>query len=132
MAAAGGKLARQRRSPWRKWGILASLLTYQHSFGGAAGSDRKATSVLAYQPVATINLGEGFTLRSSAIWTFDTENDTHYIPVGLGIGKTWTVGSTAASAFVEPQYTVWHHGREARVPRLQVFTGVTFQFASGK
>lgn len=28
-------------------------------------------------------------LRSSAIWSFDLEQDTCHIPIGLGVGKVW-------------------------------------------
>ena len=108
------------------WGLLGGLVTYQHSFARDDGRD--PVNLLTVQPIVNHNLPQGFYLRSSAIWNFNFENDTHYIPVGLGIGKVWQVNKDlTVNAFIEPQYTVWRHGDG--VPRWQIFGGVNFQFS---
>lgn len=110
------------------WGLLATLATYQLLFGEALGRDTQ--SLLTIQPIAFYNLPAQFYLRSSATWNFDLEQDTSYIPVGLGIGKVWQLSEeTTMNAYVEPQYSVYHHGPGA--PRWQIFSGVNFQFALG-
>lgn len=113
----------------QKWGLLAGLVTYQTSF---AGSDlRDDVNLLTVQPIVNINLDQGFYLRSSAIWNFNMEAGTSYIPIGLGIGKVFQLEKgITLNAFVEPQYTVWHDGPGA--PRWQIFAGVNFQFPIGK
>jgi hypothetical protein len=110
----------------QSWGLLGGLVIYQHSFARDDGRD--SVNLLTVQPIVNVNLSEGFYLRSSAIWNFDFEHDTRYIPVGLGLGKVWQVGKTTVNAFLEPQYTVWRNGDG--VPRWQVFGGVNFQFST--
>ncbi len=112
----------------QKWGLLAALATYQHSFGGSEG--RARTQLITAQPIVTYNLPDGFYLRSSGTWSFDLENHTSVIPVGLGAGKVWTFGhGNSINAFVEPQYSVFRSG--VGVPKWQVFAGVNLQIALG-
>ncbi|HEV2566556.1 MAG TPA: hypothetical protein VGU19_15900 [Microvirga sp.] len=111
----------------QSWGLVGGLVTYQHSFGRDDGRD--PVNLLTVQPIVNVNLPDGFYLRSSAIWNFDFENDTRFIPVGLGIGKVWKVSQDlTVNAFIEPQYTVWRNGDG--VPRWQIFGGVNLQFAT--
>ncbi|RDI57179.1 hypothetical protein [Microvirga subterranea] len=109
----------------QSWGLLGGLVIYQHSFAKDDGRD--PVNLLTVQPIVNVNLPEGFYLRSSAIWNFDLEHDTRYIPVGLGLGKVFQVGKTTVNAFIEPQYTVWRNGDG--VPRWQIFGGLNFQFS---
>lgn len=109
----------------KSWGLIGGLLTWQHSF---AGSDRRrAQNNLLVQPFFIYNLPGQWYLRSTAAWTWDIEAKTHYIPVGVGMGKVW-VDSTGVTYnfFVEPQFTVAHSG--AGVPQFQVFLGLNLQF----
>jgi hypothetical protein len=107
------------------WGLLAGLITYQSSFAGQ--SDREDVNLFTFQPIVNVNLTDGWYVRSSAIWNFNLESGTSYIPVGLGIGKVFAPDKgITMNAFVEPQYSVWHDGIGA--PRWQVFAGVNFQF----
>lgn len=116
--AAGAVVAPQ------SWGLIGSLITYQHSFADDFGRD--PVSLLTAQPILFYNLPQGFYLRSSGIWNFDLQNNLGYIPVGLGAGKVMKIGEVAANFFVEPQYTVYHYGQQ--VPHWQVFAGMNFQF----
>ena len=104
--------------------LLGMLLQWQHSFAGQ--SSRPTVQSLTAQPFVIANLPEGWYLRSTGIWTFDLQRDTFYIPVGLGAGKAWKEGTTIFNAFVEPQYTVAHHG--TGVPQWTVFAGLNMTF----
>lgn len=109
----------------QSWGIIGGLATYQHSFDS---DSRPAQSLLTVQPILNVNLPQQFYLRSSGTMNFDLENHTHYIPVGLGIGRIWELNETTTmNTFIEPQYTVAHKG--AGAPKWQIFGGVNFQFA---
>ena len=113
----------------QSWGLAAGLIQYQHSFAG--DDDRADVRLLTFQPVVTYNLPQGWYLRSSAIWSFDFENDNHFIPIGFGVGNVWKVDQrTTANLFIEPQYTVWHEG--AGMPRWQIFVGLNLQFSTGQ
>jgi hypothetical protein len=108
------------------WGLIGGLATYQHSFAG--DGNRPEVSLLTVQPILFYNLPDEFYLRSSGIWNFDLQNSTYFIPVGAGAGKVWQINdSVTMNTFVEPQYTVLHHGIGA--PRWQIFAGINFQFA---
>ena len=109
-------------------GLLSGLVTYQHSFAG--DDSRPPVEIVTAQPIITRNIGAGFYLRSSGIWSFNLEDQTKVIPVGFGIGRIWTFGDgDNINAYVEPQYSVLHSG--AGVAIWQVFAGVNVQFALG-
>lgn len=119
---AGVALAAMKPS---SWGLMGALFTYQQSFAGQ--SDRDNVKLLTFQPVGFYNLANGAYIRSSASWSFDLENDTNYVPIGLGIGKVFKAGSsTTVNMYVEPQYSVFTKG--AGVPRWQILAGVNLQF----
>jgi hypothetical protein len=109
----------------QSWGLFGALLSYDRSFAG----DGPTWSVLQVQPYITYNLLWGLYARSSATWIFDLEQQTHYIPVGLGVGKVWTLHrDTTLNLFVEPQVSVAHRGIH---PAWGVFTGFSSQFSVG-
>jgi hypothetical protein len=110
----------------QSWGLLAGLVTYQHSFAG--DDDRPTAQIVTAQPIVTYNLADGFYLRSTGVMTFDLGNHTTTIPVGFGAGKVWSFGnSNTVNVFAEPQYSVIHSG--VGIPVWQIFAGVNFQFA---
>ncbi len=107
-------------------GILGGLLQWQASFAG--DSDRADTNLLTFQPFGIYNLPNAWYLRSTAIWTFDLEDDRYYVPVGVGGGKIWkSAGGTIFNFFIEPQWTVAHDGDGW--PRFAVFGGLNMTFA---
>ncbi|HUH87469.1 MAG TPA: hypothetical protein VL003_05385 [Pusillimonas sp.] len=109
----------------RSWGLAGGLMTFQQSFAG--DSDRDRVRMLTFQPALFYNLPNGYYLRSSAVWTFDLEQHTRHVPVGLGIGKVMKLGSkSTVNAFIEPQYSVEKKG--AGVPEWQIFGGFNIQF----
>ena len=111
----------------QSWGLIGALVTYQHSFASAE-TGRPTANLLTAEPIITYNLANGYYLRSSAIATFDFTSNTDVVPIGLGFGKVWKVQSTTLNLYFEPQYTVWHQGRGADAPRLQLLGGLTLQF----
>lgn len=108
-------------------GLLGGLVQWQASFAG--DDDRADVETLSVQPFVIVNLPEAWYLRSTATWLFDLENDSYYIPFGLGAGKVWKVGSTMMNTFVEPQWTRFH---DDTAPQFQVYAGVNFTFGGGK
>lgn len=106
-----------------KAGVFGALVQWQHSFAGQG--DRPTVESLTAQPFIIYNLTDGWYLRSTATWSFDLQRGNYYIPLGLGAGKTWKIGSTIVNAYVEPQYSVIHSGN---VPQWQVLGGVSFTF----
>ncbi|UVE16041.1 hypothetical protein NVV93_10280 [Pseudomonas sp. LS44] len=101
-------------------GLLGALVQYQSSFAG--DNDRAHVETATFQPFLIHNLPKGWYLRSTGTWTFDLKNDTHYIPLGLGVGKATKIGHNIYNAFIEPQWTVDHQG--AGLPQFTVFAGV--------
>lgn len=109
------------KSPKIQWGYL---LTWQAS---VAGDDTRAdVNVAAFQPFAFYQLGQGWYLRSTGIWTYDFETDNHAIPIGLGAGKVVKLDKAVMNAFVEPQYSVATRGDGQ--PEWGIFAGLNFQF----
>ncbi len=104
--------------------LLGMLLQWQHSFAGQ--SSRPTVQTLTAQPFLIFNLPEGWYVRSTGTWTFDLQRDTFYIPAGLGLGKAWKEGTTIFNAFIEPQYTIAHHGQG--VPQWTVYAGLNMTF----
>lgn len=108
------------------WGLIGGVVNLQQSFAG--DNDRDDVTLLTVQPLIIHNLPAGFYLRSTAIWNFDLNNDSYYIPIGLGAGKVFQCGDVTINAFVEPQYTVFHD-EDTVAPQWQIFAGVNFQFS---
>lgn len=100
------------------------LLTWQTSF---AGSDTRAdVNTGAFQPILIYQLGGGTYLRSTPVMTYNFEDETYTVPLGVGIGKAWKSGTTTFNLFVEPQWSVADKG--AGWPEWQVFTGFNLIF----
>jgi hypothetical protein len=106
--------------------LLGSLVTYQHSFANAGSTERSTTSLLIAQPLLIAQVGGGWYLRSTAVWTFDLEQGTWNIPLGIGAGKVLRAGHAVLNIFLEPQFTAVHYG--AGQPALQIFGGINIQF----
>lgn len=104
-----------------QWGYL---LTWQASF---AGSDSAAdVNSGAFQPFAFYQLGDGWYLRSAAVWTFNFENGDYAVPIGLGIGKVTKTERAVVNAYVEPQFVVSSQGNGQ--PEWTIYAGVNFQY----
>jgi hypothetical protein len=108
-------------SPVWQWGYL---LTWQHSFAGE--DDREDVNVGAFQPFVFRQLGDGLYLRGAPIWVYNFENDNYSVPLGIGVGKVITSGTTTYNVFVEPQFSVADDGPGQ--PEWQVYFGFNMQF----
>lgn len=110
------------------WGLVGGLATYQKSFAG--DDDRADVQLAEFQPFIFYNLPEGFYLQSTAAWTFNLENDSWSIPVGLGVGKLFQLTpDVKMNAFIEPQYTV---ASEGFAPEWKIFAGLNFSYSLEK
>lgn len=114
-------LAFMAKSRLIQWG---SLLQWQASFAG--DSDRAAVSTLIPQVFFIWQMGGGFCLRSTGIWTFNLKNGDYSVPLGLGVGKVMKVGKVVFNLFAEPQFTVLAEG--VGQPKYQTFVGFNTQF----
>ena len=100
------------------------LLSWQASFAGA--DDRDDVNIGGFQPFLFYQLGGGTYLRSSAVMTYNFENDTYSVPIGLGIGKVIAKEKVVFNLFIEPQYSLADKG--AGWPEWQIFVGLNSQF----
>lgn len=105
-------------------GLLGALIQYSTSFAG--DRDRQHVETATFQPFIIHNLPGGWYVRSTATWSFDLANNSHYIPLGLGMGKAWKSNGNIFNAFVEPQWTVDHKGEG--VPQMTLFAGINMTF----
>ena len=108
----------------QRWGLLGTLLTWQHSFAG--DDDRPTQDNLQVQPLWMYNLPQAWYLRSTATWNFDLKRGTWYLPLGAGLGRVWKAGRATMNLFAEPQWTVAHDGDG--LPKFQLFFGLNMQF----
>ncbi|MCJ7814465.1 MAG: hypothetical protein MUP31_00300 [Xanthomonadales bacterium] len=100
------------------------LLSWQASFSGP--DDRADVNVGGFQPFLFYQLGGGTYLRSSAVMTYDFENETYSVPIGLGIGKVFQSDKVVFNLFIEPQASIVDKG--AGWAAWQVFIGLNSQF----
>lgn len=100
------------------------LLTWQHSFAGSGKSS--TVNIGAFQPFAFYQLGKGRYLRSAPIWSYNFENDSYSVPIGLGYGQIIKKGKTVYNVFIEPQYSIFDDGPGQ--PQWQIFVGLNMQF----
>ncbi|RDI97830.1 hypothetical protein DVT68_15875 [Dyella solisilvae] len=109
----------------KAWGLIGGLVTWQHSFAGSG--NRSTQNNLQVQPFFIYNLPRAWYFRSTATWTWDLHAGTHYLPVGVGMGKIWKDRSGVTyNLFAEPQFTAAREGDG--VPQFQLFFGLNLQF----
>lgn len=104
-----------------QWG---SLLQWQASFAG--DDSRPDISLLTSQVFFIWQVGAGFCLRSTGIWSFNLTNGDYNVPIGLGLGKVIKAGKVVFNIFAEPQFTVLAQGLGQ--PKYQTFVGFNTQF----
>jgi len=111
----------------RSWGLMGTVVTYQHSFSGYGGS-RLAAEQVSVQPLIHYNFNRGYYLRSSGIWNINYDAPhVSEIPIGFGAGKAQKLQSgTVMNFYIESQYSVYQNGMGS--PKWQILTAVTFQF----
>jgi hypothetical protein len=105
--------------PW----LLGVLAQNPISF---AGDRRRAdTNALFLQPFATYQLGAGWFLRSQPQIAVDWKSGGHVVPLDLGAGRVFDIGSQHVNLFVEPFWTLSHDG-PAPVWGLTVGVGLLY------
>ena len=93
-----------RFTPRWTTGVLA-----QHWNSVAGEGDRNSTSQTDIQYVIRRSLGKGWSLGMGPTISIDWEADSdnrYTVPVGLGLTKTFRLGSIPIKARIEPQWTV--------------------------
>jgi hypothetical protein len=100
------------------------LTTYQAAIAG--DPERPFVRTLVHQPFIIMQVGQGWYLRSTPIWTFDLQTGNFNMPFGLGAGKVFPFERVVVNMFIEPQATLAKY--TALTPALQVFMGLNLQF----
>jgi hypothetical protein len=109
----------------RRWGLVGTVVTYQHSFSGY-GPGRPTAELLTVQPLVHYNFLKGYYLRSSGLWNIDRDRHVNSIPIGFGAGKVWKLpGGSVMNLYAEPQYSVYRTGTGA--PDWQILSGLSLQ-----
>lgn len=103
---------------------MGSLLQWSGSFAG--DDDKPDASLLTPQVFFIWQIGAGFNLRSTGIWSFNLKNGDYNVPIGLGVGKVVKAGGVVFNVFAEPQFTVLAEGLGQ--PKFQTFVGFNTQF----
>ena len=101
-----------------------ALVTWQASVAG--DDDRDDAGLFTAQPLAVLQLGAGYYVRSTGVIQVNTETGDYNVPFGLGVGKVFRSGRAVLNAFLEPQWTVLHDG--VGQPAFQLFAGLNVQF----
>lgn len=104
--------------------LAGALVTWQASVAG--DDDRENVSSLTAQPLAVMQIGAGYYVRSTGVIQMNTETGDYNVPFGLGVGKVFRSGRAVLNAFLEPQWTVLHDG--VGQPAFQLFAGLNVQF----
>jgi hypothetical protein len=104
--------------------LAGALATWQASVAG--DDDRDDVSLLTAQPLAIMQIGAGYYIRSTGLIQVNTETGDYSVPFGLGVGKVFRSGRAVLNAFLEPQWTVLHDG--VGQPAFQLFAGLNLQF----
>ena len=87
----------------RDWGVGVVIANHQWDIGGWGDLPVSLTTV---QPVSTFMLGDGWTVGSAPIITYDWHAEQWTVPLNLTIGKTSTIGSSTWKFTIEINYYV--------------------------
>lgn len=103
---------------------LGGLAIWRTDIGGDA--NREDINFMAFQPFAFWQVSNGIYFRTAPTWNFNLEKGEYNVPVGFGIGKVIKVDNTVCNFFIEPQYSVLHHGDNQ--PMFQLYSALNMQF----
>lgn len=106
--------------------LVGGFLSYAHSFANADTVQRTGVNALIFKPILVAQVGGGWYLRSTGVWSFDLEQGGWGVPFGIGVGKVVRTPHAVLNFFLEPQFTVLHDGVDQ--PALQVLAGLNMQF----
>ena len=85
----------------RDWGVVVVIANHQWDIGGWGDLPVSLTTV---QPVSTFLLGDGWTVGSAPIITYDWNADQWTVPLNLTVGKTAMLGSGTWKFSIEINY----------------------------
>lgn len=98
-------------------GVLA-----QNPISFAGENDRSYTNFLILQPFVTYQLGAGWFLKTEPSMLFNWRTHGKTLPVNLGVGRVFKIGTQAVNCFVEP---FWNASHDGPAPSY----GITFGFS---
>lgn len=100
------------------------LLTWRTGVGDT--NDRERANLGAFQPFVFYQLGNGYYTGGAPVWSYNFANGNYAVPLGIRLGKVAKRGNTVFNLFVEPQYSVFHHGDG--LPEWQIYFALNMQF----
>ena len=100
-----------------------ALVTYQTDVAGSGDSE-----LMVAQPFGIFQLGAGWYLRSTGVWTFNLDTNDYAVPVGFGFGRAIKSGNKVFNYYLEPQATILSDG--AGQPDFQLLAGFNIQFVN--
>lgn len=113
--------------------VIGALMQNPISFAGE--SHRSDINALTVQPLLVETFKNGYFIRSDGILAFDWERSgAGTIPVNLGIGKVFKIGSHPINAYVQPEWNVHYqtyHGA-APTPKFTLRLSVTLLYPEHK
>ena len=89
-------------NPKFQWGYLA---VWDATFA-MQDDDAPYQSRALLQPFGIYQIGDGWHLRSTAVWNYNFKTDDYAVPVGFGTGRVLIRDKTVVNAFFEPQVSV--------------------------
>lgn len=87
----------------RDWGVVGVFPNHQWDIGGWGDAPVSLTTI---QPFSTFLLGDGWTVGSAPIITYDWHAEQWTVPLNLTIGKTTLIGSKTWKFSIEINYYV--------------------------
>jgi hypothetical protein len=106
----------------RNW-LLGLLLQNPISFAG--DGDRKDANALLVRPFLTLQLGKGWFVRSQPVIFIDWENHGEVVPIDLGFGRVFQIGSQYVNLFVEPFWNAVDYGP---APKYGITVGLSLLY----
>ena len=105
--------------------VFAVLAQNPISFAGR--HDSADTNTLSFQPFIVKLLPGGFFIREDPIMSFDWEKSgAATIPVNIGVGRFFKIGSQAINAYIQPEWNVHRPADDRITPRFTLRFSVTF------
>ena len=105
-----------------KW-LLGALVQNPISFAG--DRDRKDVNVMILQPFVSYQFSYGWFVRSQPQIVFNWKNGKQVVPLDLGVGRVFRIGTQNVSCFVEPFWNLSHDGP---APKYGITVGISFLY----
>ena len=104
--------------------LMAGVIA-QNPMSFAGDEDRPSANYMILQPFVTYQLGKGWFVRSQPPMFFDWRTGNKILPLDLGVGRTFKIGSQNVNCFVQP---FWNFSSGGHPPLYGINAGLSFLF----